>query len=450
MSITHTEENVIISKRDILKSYEEGCKDRSNFKLGIEYERLLLDETTGHVIPYNGQNGIYRFLRQIAFKDEWSYITDMGQVVGLQKGNNSISLEPGGQFEISLAPQESVKDIKKEIDKLDSKILPIAKNLGIKLANYGISPISTYKNIGLIPKKRYEIMYNVLPGACHQNMMKETAGIQTTIDYSSEQDAVSRLRLCTMLSPIMTAIFANSPIYNGALSGYKSYRALSWLYTDNERCGLISEKLFEKNSNFGFNDYIDSVLDVPMVILKRNNQTIPIDRRITFAQYIKEGYNNYIATVDDFNLHANLYFPDVRLNSYIEMRNHDCQQGLLKYAIPAMYKGIFKTQNSINETLSILEKFCYDDCVIARENVPKHALDAYLGKYKIAELAQEVINIAYRSLTKEGKGEQDFLENIKFLVSNNCCPADVLIQKWNHGWNKNIIEFLEHISLTSF
>lgn len=436
--------DLIITKKDLAKLYEAGCKPPSEFKIGIEYERLLIDKKNYRAVSYYGENGIYRLLRQIAYKDEWSYITDFGQVVGLRKGNTTITLEPGGQFEISLEPQKSIQNIENEIEKLDKKIKPITRDLGISLINSGISPLATYKDISFIPKKRYEIMSQMLPGDLLQNMMKETASIQVSLDYESEEDAINKLKLALKLSPVMSGMFANSPMYSGYDSDYKSYRALSWLFTDNTRCGLISRKLFDHDSDFSFIDYVNVLSNIPMLYIVRNNQVIEIKQKINFDKFIKEGYENYIATMDDFKLHANLYFPEVRLNNYIEIRNHDCQKGALKYAIPAVYKGLFYNKRSVREALLLFKKFSYEDFVYARENVPRCALNAKLGEYRIGDIAKEVLNIAHTYLYKEGKSEQKYLEPIRTLVDKGMCPADVVIKNWYEKWNCNFSKFVQY------
>lgn len=446
MSTTQLHDNLIISKKDLIKGFELGCKNKNDFKLGLEYERLLINKQNFQTVPYHGEMGIYRLLRQIAFKDEWSYITDSGQVIGLKKGNNTIALEPGGQLEISLAPQETIKNIEAEIQKLDKKILPIAENLNIGLINYGITPLSTYKEIKLIPKKRYEIMSRELPGYHHSNMMRETAGIQLSLDYESEEDAMKKLKLSLMLSPVMTAMFANSPIYEGKISGYKSFRALSWLFTDNKRCGLISKKIFEKDSEFSFSDYIDVILDIPMLFIMRGGKTIEINQKINFNKFIKEGFEEYIASVDDFNLQANMFFPETRINKYLEIRNHDSQKGSLKYAIPAIYKGLFYNTHSINETLSLFEDLRYEDFMFARETVPKLAMQASLGKHKISHLAKEIIKIAHSYLNREGKNEHKYLEPISELVENEICPADIILQNWHSAWGGDLSKLIKHVS----
>ncbi len=446
MNTMKIKENTILTKNDLIKVFEQGCKDPIDFKTGIEYERILINKNTYQTVPYQGDKGIYRLLRQIAFKDEWSYISEFGQVTGLRKGNNTITLEPGGQLELSLSPKKTILESKKEIQKIDNKIISIADSLDIQFINYGISPLTTKKDIELIPKRRYAIMAKNLSGKNHDNMMRETAGIQTSIDYSSEEDASKKLKLSLMLSPIMTAMFANSPVYEGKLCGYKSYRALAWLHTDSTRCGFISRKIFDKGYRFSFNDYVDVILAVPLLFIVRDNELIEINQKIDFKTFMEEGFEGYNATIEDFLLHANIFFPEARLNNYIEIRNHDSQKWDLKYSIPAIYKGIFRTDSSIDEALDLLKNISYEDFSIAREKVPGLALKANLGSHKISDLAKEVLKIANTSLIDEGKNEEKFLEPIRELTENEKCPADIIIQNWHSVWNANFNYFINYIT----
>ncbi len=446
MSTMKLKNEIILSKKDLITVFEQGCKSKTDFKTGMEYERILIDKKTFTTIPYYGEKGIYRLLRQIAFKDEWSYITEFGQVTGLKKGENTITLEPGGQFELSISPKKTIQESKNEIQKIDNKIIPIAESLGIQFINYGISPLTTKDNIELIPKKRYSIMAKNLPGKHHDNMMRETAGIQASIDFENEEDAIKKLKLALMISPVMTAMFANSPVYNGKLSGFKSNRALSWLYTDNNRCGFISKKLFEKDYEYTFADYVDVLLEVPMLFIIRNGNLIEINQKITFKEFFNKGFEEYSASMEDFLLHANMFFPEARLNKYIEIRNHDSQKGELKYSIPAIYKGLFFNQQSLQETIALFDKITYEEFKTAREKVPALGIKTTLGKHKITDLAKEIIRISYNSLSREGKNEHKFIEPMSELIQEEKCPADIIIQNWHSSWNTSFEKFINHIS----
>lgn len=436
----------LTSKKEIRDYYLTGAKPKHLHKFGMEYERITTNKNDFSIIPYHGEKSIFRLLRQIAFKDEWSYLVDFGQVVGLKKGQSTITLEPGGQFEISVAAQFSIKELEKELEKLTKKTNDIAKNLNISFLSYGISPLKTYKDISLIPKRRYEIMSRELLGDHHSNMMRETAGLQVTMDYETETDAMKKLQLGLKLSPVICAMFANSPIYNGKLSGYKSYRALAWLFTDNKRCGLINEKFFFNNIDLSFDDYINKILKIPMLYIMRDNKIIEFSQQIDFETFLNQGFQGHNANFYDYLLHASLFFPEVRLNNYLEFRNHDSQKGTMKYALAALYKGIFFNTRSISDTMELFKKFNYSDFAFARESVPRLALEAQLGSYKLHNIAKELLKIASIYLRKEGKNENKYLEPLQELINQNMCPADLIIKNWESKWSRNLKKLIDSVA----
>ena len=276
---------------------------------------------------YYSDLGVCNFLRAFAKEENWDYITDDYNIIGLKQEHDTITLEPGCQVELSLKPDFTIEKLKQKVTELDKKMKPVLDKSGIKLLNYGVSPLSTHKTISLIPKRRYELMARYLWGILSDVMMRETAGIQACFDFDSEEDASVKFRVANKLTPFLTAMFANSPIRGGVETGYKTFRALSWLNTDNDRCGFAGQI----DGHLSFEDYVDYVLESPMIFINRNCETIPINGKISFNQFMEEGFQGFEADIDDFRLHANLYFPEVRLRNFIEIRNHDCVGNDLQY-----------------------------------------------------------------------------------------------------------------------
>src|SRR5574344_1020965 len=258
------EENKL-KREDILKLYTKGYTNPEDFKIGIEYERLPISTSVYNEVDYWSGNGIKQFLEKYSLDETWDYILDDKNIIGLKKGHDTITLEPGAQVEISAKPERTIFQIKDKIENINKGMNNILEKSDITLLDYGVSPYSTYKNINLIPKKRYEIMAKYLWGILSDVMMRETAGIQTCIDFSSENDAIEKFKLANMCSPFITAMFANSPIRGGVDTGYKSFRALSWLNTDNERCGFLNDKWLDFNSEYSFADYVSDIENVPMI-----------------------------------------------------------------------------------------------------------------------------------------------------------------------------------------
>ena len=429
-----------LSKKDILKLFKNGCKPSSEHCIGIEYERLPIFPVTSKAADYNSEFGVCNFLRNFAKNENWDYITDDYNIIGLKQEHDTITLEPGCQVELSIKPEKTIDELKNKIDNLDKLMAPILDKFGISLLKYGVSPLSTHKSINLIPKKRYHIMAKYLWGILSDVMMRETAGIQCCIDFKSEEDAMDKFRVANKLSPFMTAMFANSPIRGGVETGYKSFRALSWLNTDNERCGFVGQI----DDKFSFEEYVDYVLECPMIFINRNSEAIALNGKLDFNQFMSD--RNYEADIEDFNLHANLYFPEVRLRNFIEIRNHDCVGNGLQYSILAIYKGILYNQFALDEVEELFKDFEYRDFSELRYNVPKSALNARIGKFLVKDIAKEILYIAEKSIIEMNTGEEKYFDAIKEYTLNGICPADVIIRNWNGCWNKDIKKLIKYVS----
>ena len=439
MSNVKTEKR--LEKRDIIKLFTHGCKPASMHKTGIEYERLPVFEVTSKAADYGSEFGICNFLRAFAREENWDYITDDYNIIGLKQGHDTITLEPGCQIELSVEPEYSISALEKKINSLNLKMSPILKKSGIALLNYGVSPLSTHKSINLIPKKRYKLMAKYLWGILSDVMMRETAGIQACFDFESEEDAIRKFRIANKLVPFMTAIFANSPIRGGVETGYKSFRALSWLNTDNDRCGFVGSI----DDNFTFEDYIDYVLQTPMIFINRNGQPVDINGKITFEEFMEKGFEGFEAEIEDFELQANLYFPEVRLRNFVEIRNHDCVNNGFQYAMLAIYKGILYNQTAIKETEELFKEFTYREFAELRYNVPKNALSAKIKDYTAADIAKEILYIAEKSLIENNTGEEKYLDELKELTMYGVTPADIIIRNWNGIWNKDIRKLIKYV-----
>jgi glutamate--cysteine ligase len=387
----------------------------------MEYERIPVFKKDNTVASYNGEYGIKELLVEFAKIDNWDYILDNGNVIGLKKLHDTITLEPGCQFELSLEPQLLIKDIKHKIEEIDFALKPLLEEFELKLLNLGVSPKTTYKHIKLIPKRRYHIMANYLWGILSDVMMRETAGIQVGIDYKSEEDCMRKFRLANMISPFATAMFANSNIRGGVDTGYKSFRALAWLNTDNERCGFA----LNLNKDTCFKDYVDTLLETPMIFINRNNSTVALNGRITFKQFMEKGFEGYFPTMDDWKLHSNLFFPEVRLRNFIEIRNHDCVGGGLEYSIPALYKGIMYSKSALDEVEELIGKFSPVQIKELRYNIPRFAIHAKIGKHSILPICKELTEIAYYALKSNGEAEEEFLTPLIQMLRKGKCPCEV-------------------------
>ena len=415
MSYCETKEH--LEYNQLLDEFILGCKTTT--KIGMEYERIPLIRVTNEVAPYGGEYGICELLREVAKIDNWDYIMDDTNIIGLKKIHDTITLEPGCQIELSLEPQEFIRDIKKRVEEIDAVLEPVLDVFGIKLINKGVSPTTTYKNITLLPKRRYKLMANYLWGILSDVMMRETAGIQVGIDFKSEEDAMRKFRIANLMMPF--AMYANSKIRGGVDTGYKSFRALAWLNTDNERCGFATR--FQ--DGMCFKDYVNTLLETPMIFINREGHTVNLNGRLTFKQFMEKGHEGFEATIEDWQLHSNLYFPEVRLRNFIEIRNHDCVGNGLEYSIPALYKGIMYTPSAIEEVETLLCKYSFNEINELRYNVARSAINAKIRKTHIISICKELVEIAYYSLKSGCEDEEKFLEPLMELLKKNKVPCDM-------------------------
>lgn len=391
--------------------------------LGLEYERLPIYKSDKSSVSYYGELGVCDILKEFARVDNWDYILDDtadNEIIGLKKIHDAITLEPGSQVELSLRPQKSVSDIEAKINEINSALYPIFDKYGIQLLNYGVYPVTTYKNINLIPKKRYKLMANYLWGILSDVMMRETACIQVGIDFKDEQDAIRKFNLANKISPFMTAMFANSNIRGGVNTGYKSFRSLAWLNTDNERCGFATKF----KNGMTFEDYVNTLLSVPMIFIIRGGKYINIDGKTNFKNFMKNGYMGYTATIEDYKLHANLFFPEVRLRNYLEIRNHDCCDEKYMYSLLAIYKGIFYNSAAMDTVENLLSKLTINDIAEFRYNVPRTALDTKVRNVCVKDITKELLKIASDALITDE--DRTYLEPIIELNNRGLTPVDVV------------------------
>lgn len=419
MSYCETKPEEHLEYNQLLEEFILGCK--TSKRIGMEYERIPMIKVTNQVASYYGEYGVCELLREFAKVDNWDYILDDINIIGLKKIHDTITLEPGSQVELSLEPQELISEIKKRVEEIDSVMLPILDRFGIKLINKGVSPTTTYKNIKLIPKRRYALMANYLWGILSDVMMRETAGIQVGIDFASEEDAMRKFRVANLIMPFATAMYANSKYRGGVDTGYKSFRALAWLNTDNERCGFATK--FQ--DGMCFKDYVNILLETPMIFINRQGHTVNLNGRLTFKQFMEKGHEGFNATLDDWKLHSNLYFPEVRLRNFIEIRNHDCVGGGLEYSIPAFYKGIMYNPSALDEVEGLLCKYSFNEINELRYNIARYATSAKLRKNPILPICKELVEIAYYSLKTQYEDEEKFLEPIMELLKKNKLPCDI-------------------------
>lgn len=413
--------------------YQNSCKQKSMY--GLEYEKIAIDSTTYKNASYDYMEKI---IKNFSHMKGWGVLYDDKTIIGALGEGSSVSLEPGCQFELSLEAKENIADIEKSAKEIFSLTQRIAKFYNVEFLNCGITPYSTYENINIVKKQRYEIMAEYLPKRAKLApvMMRETAGVQLNVDYKSEDDAIEKIKLLSFISPFLTGFYANSPIRNNNLSGFKSFRAFAWKYTGKDRCGLFYKNLLDKK-NATFDDYINAILDVPMLFIERGGKKIPINGEINFYDFMKNGYQEHFATLEDYILHSSLCFPDIRLKKCIEIRNHDSQNLPFALSVCAFYKGILNSD--YNEILSYFKDINTNDIEIMGFLAARYGTNFKYKNFSAKDFTKKLFEIAKQNLPQE---EKHYLNCAFSLLEQGMCIADVVLKN-NIKNSKELIEFLK-------
>jgi glutamate--cysteine ligase len=425
--------------------FEAACKPRGRWRIGTEYEKVAVWAADGRAVPFTG--GIEEILRRLAERYEWEPILENGRLVALHGAAAAITLEPGGQLELSGEQCETVHGARREFAEHVHQIVSVGNELGIAFLGLGMQPVSTLDEIEQVPKRRYAIMgpYMQRVGSLGQRMMKQTATVQVNLDYSSERDAMTKLRVAMGLAPMFTAMFANSPLSDGCLNGFLSFRGHIWTDTDPARCGLLP---FVFNPACGFSDYVEYALDVPMYFVVRDGRWIDMTA-FTFRRFWTEGYQGECATVADWNAHLTTLFPEARLKGYIEVRSIDSQAPELMLAAPALVKGIFYEDDCLGAAWDMVKRWRWEERCELYHAVHRQALKARIHGIDVRELARELIAIAetglqrQRQLDAAGESEALYLERVRDLVRRGRCPADLVIEKWNGVWDREAVRLVQ-------
>ena len=433
----------VIEKHDELEAYFHNAgKPRGEWRVGTEYEKVGIDRTTGKAIPYFGPRGVDRILRELMDRFGWEPEEQDGNIIALTREKAQITLEPGGQIELSGEPCESIHCTYGEFTQHIRELIEIAEPLDIVFLGLGMQPFSRMDEIEWVPKKRYRIMGPYMPkvGTLGQRMMKQTATVQTNIDYLDEKDAIVKFRTGMGLAPILIAMFANSPISDGQLNGYRSFREHIWTDTDRSRAGMLK---FAFTPEASFAHYVDYALDVPMYFIIRNHDYIDMTG-LTFRQFLAHGHNGERATMADWGDHLTTLFPETRIKRYIEIRSVDSQPPELMPALSALTKGVFYDPDCLTAAWDLVKGWSWDERMETYLDSHKNALAARFRRYSLLDLAKELFQIGWEglrrqnSLNKNGDDETIYLNPLKPLLFQGKCPADILVEKWEGELGQDI------------
>lgn len=444
----------LIESRDQLISYfESGAKPRQQWRIGTEYEKVAVSVKDGRALPFSGPRGVEELLRRLSERYGYEPDEEHGRIIALEGERAPITIEPGGQIELSGEQCETIHCANAEFTRHIEQLIEIGHELDATILGLGMQPISRIDEIELLPKERYRIMYPYMArkGRLGQRMMKQTAGVQANLDYSDEADAMRKLRVSMGLAPLLYAIFANSPLCDGSLNGYQSYRGHIWQDTDRDRSGTLD---FVFRDDAGFEDYVEFALDVPMYFLIRNhnylNLTVPPG--ITFRQFMKNGWGPERATIADWGNHLTTIFTEVRLKKYVEVRTADSQPPALMLALPAICKGILYDNDCLAGAWDLVKNWSFSERLALTDAAQKFGLDARAGRIRFQDLALELLNIAIvglvrqQGLNERGDDESIYLLRMLDQVRMGYTQASLTIERWKGRWNYDVNRLVEGCS----
>ena len=441
-----------LDRSDLRAYFESGFKPPSTYGLGIEYERFgLVRREDGSLapLPIDGPVSVTAVLQTLVDRFHWQPLWTEGRLIELSRDGTRITLEPGGQMELSGAICRSMAESAREMSLYLRDVAVVSEEKGIRWIASGTHPVATVEQIPWLLKKRYAVMKQYLPshGRHAHQMMKGTCGQQVNLDFSDEADAMEKLRVTMALAAVVAALFANSPITAGRVNGYLTERMAVWLDTDPDRAGLL-RLAFDLSSSF--DDYIDYALGVPMFFLVRDEGYIPMNGT-TFGSFLEKGRKGHHATIQDWEVHLTTLFPDVRLKSYIEIRGTDSNIPGLALSHCALYKGIlYGGRDALAAAWAPLAKLTWEERLRLREDICSRGLRAAAGSRTVREIATEIIEVAKAGLAAAGSpDEAAWLVPLRTqIVERGTTPAEEALARFGAGSGGNIETVLAHMART--
>jgi glutamate--cysteine ligase len=437
-----------IESRDALVAwFAEGVTPKAQFRIGTEHEKFPFTVEGHRPIPYEGRRSIRSLLEGMQHLLGWEPILEDGNIIGMfdVTGGGAISLEPGGQFELSGAPVETVHHTCSELMSHLAQLREVARPLGIGFLGLGMTPNWTRAEIPTMPKGRYRIMTAYMPkvGRYGLDMMYRTCTVQTNLDFSSEADMVKKLRVSLALQPVATAIFANSPFTEGKPNGFLSFRSEIWRDTDNARSGMLP---WAFEPGMGFERWVDYALDVPMYFVKRGDKYIDVAGK-SFRALLAgklDALPGERATISDWANHISTIFPEVRLKRYLEMRGADSGPWRRLPAFTAFWAGLLYDDDSLDAAWDLVKDWTAEERQKLRDDVPKLGFKAELRGRTVLSLANATLTMSERGLVRRrrvndwGHDESWYLRPIQEFVARGVTPAEELLQKFHGPWGGSV------------
>jgi glutamate--cysteine ligase len=444
MSIPQSAGGPITGKADLIEHLSSGSKPREQWRIGTEHEKFVYDLKTFRPVPYEGPNGIRALLEGMT-RFGWEPVKEGPHIIGGYQNGASISLEPGGQFELSGAALKTLHETCAEVNTHQEQVREVCNELGLGVLGLGFAPDWQLDEVPIMPKGRYKIMRDYMPkvGGYGREMMFRTCTVQVNLDFSSEADMVKKFRVGLALQPVSTALLANSPFRVGKPNGFLSYRSHIWTDVDNARAGMLPW-VFE--DGMSFERYVDYALDVPMYFLYRDGKYIDMagkSFRKFLAREIPE-VAHITPMLSDWADHLTTIFPEVRLKSFLEMRGTDGGQWRRICGMPALWVGLLYDAVALDAAWDMVKDWTAAERQAMRDAVPRQGFKAPFRDTSVHELARRMLEIATMGLKRRaaldggGMSEDGFLNSSRELVSRGHTRAEEMLKNYHGVWGRDL------------
>jgi len=447
MSIPQSAGGAIGSREDLVAWISNGSKPREKWRIGTEHEKFVYSLKTRKPLPYEARPGepSIRTLLKGMEGFGWQPFHEGANIIGLSQNGASLSLEPGGQFELSGAPLKSVHETCAEVMLHREQVREVCAAIGAGCIGVGFAPTWTLDEMPVMPKGRYGIMMNYMPkvGGYGHDMMFRTCTVQANLDFGSEADMVKKFRVGLALQPVATALFANSPFREGRANGFLSYRSHIWTDVDNARSGMLP---FVFEDGMGFERYVDYALDVPMYFVYRDGKYIDVSGK-SFRDFLERRIpevKDIAPMMSDWADHMTTIFPEVRLKSFLEVRGADGGQWRRICGLPALWAGLYYDDTALEAAWDMVKDWTVEERAAMRASVPQLAFKTPFRNTNVRELARRMLEISSHGLRRrakmdpDGSSEEGFLQPLQELVDRGYTRAEELLSSCNGEWKGDV------------
>jgi len=448
MSIPQSGGGPIESFDQLAEFMESGNKPKADWRIGTEHEKFGWLTDSHKPLPYDGERSINALFAGLEAQFGWEPVREGENVIGLTRNGANISLEPGGQFELSGAAFASVTDTDAELRNHLDEVRTLAEPLGIRFMGIGAAPEWRHEEMPVMPKGRYRLMTDYMGkvGTHGTQMMYRTSTVQVNLDYASEADMVKKMRVALALQPVATALFASSPFFEGKPNGHRSWRSRIWRDLDASRTGMLP---FAFEDGFGFQRYVDWVLDVPMYFVYRDGKYINALGQ-SFRDFLKgelPALPGEKPTLSDWADHMTTVFPEARVKRYIEMRGADCGDVAHIVALPAFWVGLMYDQTALDAAWDLVKGFDAETREALRVAASVDGIAGRVGAVKIADLARAAVALSHAGLAGRGLGEERYLEPLVATLESGQTQADRWLSLYHGDWGGDLSRIYQAASL---